>query len=317
MSKFYDDDYPTLSSQHQAAAARHSAYVTQMLADDSVPQAAKILHTGIIPAKDTAAFTALVESGQLRADMCGADCAHPLASPLSQVLSMGEPERTSWLSSLLRHYDGDAAALKIASYYSGSHTTRLAGYTEGSHRIGHDSLVYHLQTRCGMNLFQIAQIDGRLLAAQVKNGDVMQPLLFNLLANAQLTLDNLDTLAASAGNADFLLAADAQGQTLFMRLASHYGYREHAATLDCMSWMLMHHPHLVNQQDRLGWTPLDRYIAAAARANEARGESTLLRMLVAGGAEFNRQVAPGFNLAEAVEARKSPLRHKPTLSRNP
>ncbi|MDE1151326.1 MAG: hypothetical protein PW788_02220 [Micavibrio sp.] len=261
----------------------------------------------IIPRQRFDEVRDLVRTGRL--DVTKVWEENPLMSPLSQLA--GAPEWKKFLQAAFA--DAPEAALNAPcpchSFRSGGASTDPSTFhATYSNTIETPNLATFL-LRSGKTMGDVAEALPQLLAAPV--GDYYnnnpQPMLFMLLANEREIVAMLDALEKSTGGCEFLYQKNARGETLFNTIAQNASYREDPARLDAASWMLQRRPALVNECDRFGWTPLDRFISSAG----INFDCSMGRLLVAAGAEFARQVAPGFNLATAVEERAGRRLDKP------
>jgi len=300
-SSDYDDShYSSLARDMLAATAdtqKQEAY-TALLED---------LSFRIIPEKRFDELRDLVRTGKL--DLTKVWEPNPLMSAVSQLA--GAPDWQEFFKAAFEA--APEAALDAPCPCHGLRTGNASTNPATFHNsYGNSVETPNLATfllRSGKGIADIAKALPQLLDAPV--GDYYnrnpQPMLFAVLGSEREIVDQLDALEAATGGCEFLYLRNARGETLFHTIAQSPSSRDDQARLDAVSWMLERRPGLVNERDRFGWTPLDRFVSFAG----ANVDCAMSRLLVAAGAEFSRQIAPGFNLAAAVEERAGRRLDKP------
>lgn len=310
------DGYDSSPAPAAKPAPKYSAYVSEFLADDTVPRALKTLFLEVLPEKDLAQFKKMVANGALRHDM---KCeSFPLAAPCNQIVGMlPAAEAGAWLKIILAPCADVAALPSVLQIYTGSqYTYRLDQAARTTNPPSVTPLASYLVNNAKLDCPQLAAIHTHLLVQNIRytvpntSTVIEQPAIFATLQAGTLNVELLEKIEAVTGDADFLRLRDTAGRTLLMHIASTNGYRENQQTIDALSWMIMRDETLVNVQDKLGWTPLDRFITVLSRTSDKPYNNTTTRLLIAAGAQFNRQIAPDFNMSAEVEKRNMPFLYK-------
>lgn len=274
----------------------------EALQDASVQPVLKDLAQRIIPGGRLDDFRQAVQAGTI--DPLDVPEKFPMMSAVSQVLALPDTkEQMKWLAAL---FEGSPEKFRAAvapnfGFQWGSPNTNIAAYDDyRRYDIERTPLFSLLAARPDVTLADFIALDPQALAQNVVNRDaaqVPQPLLHYFAFNRELSVKVLDDIEAATGNADFLFIKNARGETLFHRIASYNGNHEDETKIDILSWMAQRKPHLVNEPDRFGWTPLDRLLA------HSRGklDTTLGRFLLASNAKLAKQIAPEFNLKAQLQ----------------
>jgi hypothetical protein len=268
------------------------------LANPAVPEALKELHLRILPGKDVAALQQMMSEGRINPlDSCAA-C--PALSPINQILLVENKEKKKEFLKALFSTCPEKFSLAHCTMFRDSYGhPRLPDFSGNAARekvsLG---LADYLARYISLTPAEILEISPFALLSKTEDGRG-----FAMRMSPDIAL--FEKLAAKWGT-DFLDARNDRGETLVHILLACSG--EERTRLDLLSWVLMKKPHLASVQDNLGWTPLDRHIAGLTVAN---ADNATTRLLVTFGASFNRQLAPGFNLAAEVKERQSLTLDKP------
>jgi hypothetical protein len=230
-------------------------------------------------------------------------------------MNLKEPERTIWLKELFSTTTSLEETLTVPMIYTGSSNWTFSIDRQTSEVAKPQDFAAYLLGSGGKNIFSITEISPALLGQTVKIDQRVLPLLHSLQLQSPFTIAELEKLFRDCDPAFFLGTRDARGKTLFFDIAINPNNRESVNMIDVTSWMLLKQPNLIHMTDNLGWTVLDRYILNLSSQRVDPLESSMLRLLVSAGAQFNRQVAPRFNLAAEVEKRTNPLFEKPGISK--
>lgn len=291
------------------------SYRDQALADASVPQALKDLLTRIIPEKRFDDLRELVHEGVI--DPLLVPEKFPLMSAVSQV--MASAEWKEWLPVL---FSAHPESLSVALMPKGYYDTSIANYTpnEGYRSaIEKPQLLSWLLQRGDTPVLDIVALMPIEAAPQMLettalprygNSDkVPEPLFHHIFNTNEMTVANLDKIERMTGGSDFLKIKNARGETMFHRIVSQANWKEDDDKLDLASWMLQRNPQLVNEPDRFGWTPLDRFLSHTQGVTD----NSMGRLLIASGARLDKQIAPKFNLATELDERSGKRLDKPQI----
>ncbi|MCC7037836.1 MAG: hypothetical protein IT560_11100 [Alphaproteobacteria bacterium] len=274
----------------------------QALQDASVGASLKDLATRIIPDGRFNDFREAVEAGAI--DPLDVPEKFPMMSAVSQVLALPDAkDQIKWLKEL---FNGAPEKVRAAvapnfGFQWGSPNTNIAVYDDyRRYEIERTPLFSLLAQRPDVTLADFIALDPQALAQDVVNRDASQPaqpLLHHIAFNRELTVKALDDIEAATGNADFLLIKNARGETLFHRIAGYNGNHEDENKIDILGWMTQRKPHLVNEPDRFGWTPLDRLLSRS----RGKLDTSLGRFLLASNGRLAKQIAPEFNLKAQLQ----------------
>lgn len=274
----------------------------QALQDASVGASLKDLATRIIPDGRFNDFREAVEAGAI--DPLDVPEKFPMMSAVSQVLALPDAkDQIKWLKEL---FNGAPEKFRAAvapnfGFQWGSPNTNIAVYDDyRRYEIERTPLFSLLAQRPDVTLADFIALDPQALAQDVVNRDASQPaqpLLHHIAFNRELTVKALDDIEAATGNADFLLIKNARGETLFHRIAGYNGNHEDENKIDILGWMTQRKPHLVNEPDRFGWTPLDRLLSRS----RGKLDTSLGRFLLASNGRLAKQIAPEFNLKAQLQ----------------
>ncbi len=274
----------------------------QALQDASVGASLKDLATRIIPDGRFNDFREAVEAGAI--DPLDVPEKFPMMSAVSQVLALPDAkDQIKWLKEL---FNGAPEKFRAAvapnfGFQWGSPNTNIAVYDDyRRYEIERTPLFSLLAQRPDVTLADFIALDPQALAQDVVNRDASQPaqpLLHHIAFNRELTVKALDDIEAATGNADFLLIKNARGETLFHRIAGYNGNHEDENKIDILGWMTQRKPHLVNEPDRFGWTPLDRLLSRS----RGKLDTSLGRFLLASNGRLAKQIAPEFNIKAQLQ----------------
>lgn len=272
--------------------------LTLALEDPALPQVLKEIQQVVVPNKDIGAFRALVASGAV--DPLFIPEQHPLMSPVSLAMSGEDPKK--WLAALFSQNNDAflAANVALSSYYG---QPQIAYFDMDRYKVEIQPLLPRLVQNgdyAFSDFLTIAPAAAAKLAEMPlvkRGGDAPEPLFHHTFNTSDCSVAMLDRLEQLTGSDDFLMLRNARGETMFHRIAAHPGFQHDEAKTDMLSWMLQRRPQLVNDTDRFGWTPLDRLVS---RVNSSV-DTPMGRLLIVAGARMERQIAPGFNLAAALE----------------
>jgi hypothetical protein len=274
----------------------------EALQDAGVPAPLKDLMSRIIPDRRFGDFCEAVAAGTV--DALDVPAKFPMMSAVSQVLALPDvAEQMKWLKALFAESPEKfrAAVAPNFGYQWGSPNTDINAYDNyRNYDVQMTPLFSLLAHRPDVTLVDFLALDPAALSRDVLARDASQPaqpLLHHMAFVRELTVKVLDDIEAATGSADFLSIKNARGETLFHRIASYNGNHEDEAKLDILSWMAQRKPHLVNEPDRFGWTPLDRLLS------HSRGkiDTSLGRFLLASNAKLAKQIAPEFNLKAQLQ----------------
>ncbi len=272
--------------------------VRDFLRNADVAQPLKDLCLHILPAADFATFKRRLDRGDFDAHLtCDA---HPMGGLLAQLAAAPKELGNDWLQAVAQREAFAVDALSVPYYYTGSYySSHIKDYTGqsvsqrplGSWMLGHRSMKYP----------DLAQFCARLLAHEYKANDVSQPIAHHAIYGTP-TLEYLRDFADKAGTLDFINVKNANGESVFYRLATNKNLYNHASTLNVLSWLLERKPELIHTTDDAGWTALDRYVlqmtVQSGVSQAVTTESGMLRLLLASGAQFRRQTPPGMSLVD-------------------
>lgn len=284
----------------------------EALADPRVHPILKDLAQRVIPGGMKDELARMVRVGLI--DPVMVPETQPILSPVSQIMSLPPGEAKEWLKILFADAPEKLAVAKCPcygfqhGYFSADPDNRNPYYAT---ELETPSLVSVLASRTETPVMELAAITPAALTGSVPDrygNNAAEPLFHQLFNSKEFSVATFDKLEELCGNDDFLMLKNSRGETLFHRIASYTGWGEDIARLDVASWMLQRRPNLVNEPDRFGWTPLDRLVS------QARGQvdTSMGRLLIVSGARLEKQIAPAFTLAAALEEHSGARLDKPS-----